>query len=330
MMPAVPRRIPPPSLAIGLVLALLAGASEQENWQRLRSMPLERRVMLAKRLEEFDRLSRDEKAEIRTLDEKLAALPPADQANYRAVLRRYHLWLETLTADQRKELSAAPLDQKMMLVERFRAEQAKDRDGGAIPLVFQLADLRGRSPFELAHLLQIWFALSPAQRAEVEKAGVRDRIPKLRELGRQVKVPAQGQLTKAQEEAVLKQMDRSITKGVLRAQLKKAESEKPILDRRRLAVNYYFLANPPRPVEAVNLFQFESAMPSWLRATFDHLPPEEAKRRLTILYRLIYPAGTEIPAPRAKPSEAPGAPARPAAPAPPAAPSAGQATPPPL
>lgn len=309
---------------IGMALVVLAGATEEENWARLRSMPTDRRVFLSHKIEEFDRLSRDERSAVRTLDEKLGSLPVSEQANYRAVLRRYHLWLQTLNADQRKALEAAPAEQRLALMSKYHSEQGRNDNGAEPPMVFQLADLRGRSPFEVAHLLQIWFALSPAQRAEIEKAEVRQRPMKLKEYGPRVKVKPEGHLTKAQVDAALKQMEKRLPpKGPLIKQLRKSENDKPGLDRRRLANNYYFLANPPKPVEPASLFRFESAMPSWIRTTFDHLPPEEAKRRLTILYRLIYPAGTEIPAAKAQPGATP---AKPSAPA--SKPAASTGTPP--
>jgi hypothetical protein len=61
-----------------------------------------------------------------------------------------------------------------------------------------------------------------------------------------------------------------------------------------LAGNYYFIENPPQKVEPSNLFRFLSALPRGLSETFTYLPPEEARRRLTILYRLVYESG-EMP-----------------------------------
>ena len=300
MSPLPGRRLAPHlhlSLWIGLTLPLLAGAGEEGNWIRLRSMPREQRVILAEKIREFDRLSRTEKAAIRTLDEKLASLPPAEQANYRAVLRRYHLWLQTLSDEERTQLTeAATPKAKLALIAKLRDQQGKDRDQGPTYLLFQLADLRGRSPFEVAQILRLWFTLTPAERAEIEKLGPRDRFKRLFELSRQAKIGPPPRLSPKDEEETAKQLDKSLqTKGWLRNQLKK-DSEKQAIDRRRLVNNYYFVANPPKPVSPANLLRFETAMPSWIRSTFDHLAPEEARRRLTILYRLIYPAGKEIPA----------------------------------
>ena len=51
-------------------------------------------------------------------------------------------------------------------------------------------------------------------------------------------------------------------------------------------------------IEEVHLERLRSlGGPNFERRTgLCHLAPEEARRRLTILYRLIYPAGKEIPA----------------------------------
>lgn len=282
---------------IGLALPVLAGAGEDENWQRLRSIPREQRVILAEKVREFDRLTRTEKGAIRTLDEKLATLPPAEQAHYRAVLRRYHLWLQTLSDEERTQLAAAATPkEKLALIAKLRENQSTEVDQGPTNLLFQVADLHGRSPFEVAQILRFWFTLTPVERSEIEKLGVRDRMKRLLELSRQAKLEPIPRLSPKEEEETAKQLDKSLqTKGWLRNQLKK-DSEKQAIDRRRLVNNYYFVANPPKPVNPTNLLRFETAMPSWIRSTFDHLAPEEARRRLTILYRLIYPADKEIPA----------------------------------
>lgn len=297
-MSTLPGRRLAPHLVIGLALSLLAGAGadEDENWQRLRSMPREQRVVLDKKIREFDSLNRDEKAAVRALDDKLGALPAAERSNYRAVLRRYHLWLQTLSDDQRAQLTgAATHKEKLALMARFRDEQGGGTDSGSTALLFQLADLHGRSPFEVAQMLQFWFALGPDGRSEIDKLGVRDRMKRLFELSQKAKHGPIPQLSKKDEATTSEQLDKSLqTKGWLRNQLKK-DSESQAIDRRRLVNNYYFVANPPKPVTSANLLRFETAMPAWIRMTFDHLTPEEARRRLTILYRLIYPAG-EIPA----------------------------------
>lgn len=348
-MPTAARNLltPLPLLLVLLAAIGLAGAGDDEepdgggesettinqqdvNWRRLSAMPLEQRRNLAEKLESFDRLSRAEKTAIRALDAKVNELPTADRANYHAVLRHYHLWLQSLPPEQRNEILAAPPSQRMSLVSKLRSQERTNAEAvaEATPLMFQLADLRGRSPFEVAHLLEVWFKLTPAQRTEVERMRPPERQKRLNELGRQIKVRPLGRLDSAEAEGTLKQLERNPQlKGWLRTQLKKAGTDQRMLDRQRLANNYHFILKPPRPVEASNLLRFETAMPSWLRASFDHLPPEEARRRLTILYRLIYPPPQEIPQGLA-PASTPAPAARPA-PTRPAA-SAGPNVPPPI
>ena len=55
-----------------------------------------------------------------------------------------------------------------------------------------------------------------------------------------------------------------------------------------LAGNYFWIENPPEKVEPSNLFRFLSALPKGISESITYLPPEEARRRLTILYRLLY------------------------------------------
>jgi hypothetical protein len=98
---------------------------------------------------------------------------------------------------------------------------------------------------------------------------------------------------------------------------KKALTTAPLVDPlHQLSESLYFAQNPPQAVAAENLALFESQVPGWLRATLDPLPPDDARRRLTILYRQIYPPGQEIPPPprpspeatKAKPAPRPAAP----------------------
>jgi len=301
-----------PHLFIGLTLPLLAGAGEGDNWQRLRAMPREQRVVLDQKIREFDRLSRSQQAALRTLDEKIAALPPAEQSNYRAVLRRYHLWFQTLSEDQQNQLAqAATTKEKLALMAKLRRAHGPESDHSPTHLLFQLADLQGRSPFEVAQLLRVWTTLSAKEQGEIEKLGGRDRLQRLAELARQAKLEPIPPLAPKDEAATAELLEKDLqTKGWLRHQLKK-DTEKQTIDRRRLVNNYYFVVNPPKPVSSSNLLRFESTMPSWIRNSFDHLAPEEARRRLTILYRLIYPGDKEIT------NAGPGA----TAPAPPSAPA---------
>src|SRR5436305_8145013 len=63
----------------------------------------------------------------------------------------------------------------------------------------------------------------------------------------------------------------------------------------RSAVNLYYLNQPPpRGVDPQRLTQFLGAMPPWIRAAFNAYPADEARRRLTLVYRLVFPYPNEF------------------------------------
>src|SRR3954466_2761645 len=100
-----------PALALVGALPLPGSAPIAEapdGWTRLGAMPPELRSHLANQLKAFDLLSRDEKDSVRALDRKIAAEPEENRAAYYGVLRRYHLWVQSLPEAQRNELNAAP------------------------------------------------------------------------------------------------------------------------------------------------------------------------------------------------------------------------------
>src|SRR5207249_3597766 len=103
-------------------------------------------------------------------------------------------------------------------------------------------------------------------------------------------------ISKAEEEALLAKIEANPQlKNWLNTPLKKADPTKHEKMKRRIAAHYYFLEKPPAAVDPSHLMRFQAALPPWSRGEFDHLPPEEARRRLTILYRLIFPAPGEMP-----------------------------------
>jgi hypothetical protein len=78
---------------------------------------------------------------------------------------------------------------------------------------------------------------------------------------------------------------------------------------RRHAINLYFLAKEQRePIKRVSperLDQFIASFPPWVQSAFEPYPPDEARRRLTIVYRLVFPYPNEIK-PAARVPAAPG------------------------
>ncbi len=321
------------TLLASLVLAAppSARADEAENWKRLLAMPREQRLDLARNLEAFDELPAAEKAAVRDLDAAIARLDPAVQARYRVVLRRYHVWVKGLSDERKKELAeAGSLDRKLTLVTRWHKEdRVADRRAEA-NLVLQVhpGDLGTIPPFEMANALRVWSKLDPAERARIEaltpihrrfdelrKHGLKNRqtlrfFPPADEAAMLADLQADGRVAAVFPRWVEKQQKKADGKEI---EAKRAGTENPL---HHLAESLYFIKHPPHPVREAELIRFEREVPNWLRASLDPLPPEDARRRLTILYRQIYPFPDEIPLPpKADPAKAK-APAAPPAPKP--------------
>ncbi len=56
-------------------------------------------------------------------------------------------------------------------------------------------------------------------------------------------------------------------------------------------------------IDPANLARFEQALPPWAWESIDFMPPDAAKRRLKVLYRLVFPNGKEMPMPKAAASK---------------------------
>jgi hypothetical protein len=278
--------------------AAAAATSEEENANRLRSMPREERVALLEKLNEFEALGPTEKAAIRALNERITRLPAEEQANYWSVLRSYHHWVRGLSEEQRNELNAVPVNERMKLVTKLRAQERTTSRASHLPLVVQVLDFASMTPVEMAHRIKAWLELTPEQRAEIEQVdSTAEQHKRLAELAQHVKMGSQVRITKSEEDEILAKIEASPQwkNSPLLNPLKKADPAKQEKVRRRIATSYHFLEKPPAAVDSSHLMRFEAALPSWYRGQFDHLPPEEARRRLTILYRLIYPVPGEMP-----------------------------------
>jgi hypothetical protein len=320
---SIPRRPVITFLAVLGVLTLPAPGppADDSNWERLRSMPLEQRNHLSDQLKTFDGLDRVEKAAVRALDRKIADEQEDNRAVYYAVLRRYHLWVRSLTDEQQRKLSEAPPEQRMALVSKIRAEQRASSPPE--PSIYNYADFGGASPFELATRIKAWLSLTDAEKDEISKlSDTAKRTERLNELARKVKSirrPSKEELDAIYDNA-LKSGRFPFLKKVEEAKKKeKVEEAKKKNIRHRFQDNYYFVEHPPQKVHPEKLLQFERALPAWFRPGFDSLPPEEARRRLTILYRLVFGSG-EMPAAKPKPAAPASAPAPGPAPAPKPAP----------
>ena len=337
----------------GIVSGADAWADQAANLRRLGAMPLEQRRALAQNLVRFDAMGSADREAIRAVDRELAGQPELDRARYLAVLRRYHLWLQRLPKEKHDAINAAPPQERMALVTKFRAEELVSDVRRRTPLFLQVVDLGDMSPFDVAQWLKIWFMLTPSER---EKYNRGPRLPgpwRLRFLdsldpSRKID-PPEGQFTKEEEESLVREMMKKpefryglpddiismLFSGMNPEASGDAEARKiegrpdfrdrpppsgrngggriAFLNRRRadivhcLAGNYHFIVNSPVKVEPRYLFRFLSTLPKGISESFTYLPPEEARRRLTILYRLIYPFPGEMD-PSGNTSNPPGAP----------------------
>ncbi len=275
-----------------------AADADAENWNRLRSMPREQRLALWEKLKQFDALGPAEKSAIQSLSARIAQLPLAEQANYWSVLSRYHHWVKGLSEEQRNELNALSPSERMKLVTKLRAQERTTSNTRTVPLFLQVIDFAAMSPFETAHRIKAWLELTPEKRTEIEAMPLQeDQQKRLAELAQHVRLASSSRIAKPEEDALLAKIDNHplLKSWLSNPEKKKADSTKYEKAKRRIAANYYFLQNPPAAVEPAQLMRFEAALPPWYRGEFDHLPAEEARRRLTILYRLIYPFPSDMP-----------------------------------
>ena len=321
-MPCRTRRFPP--LLLGLVALGAAPGDDQDNLRQLQSMPRERRAALAENLERFDKLSPAEQAAILQIDAGLARKDPVERARYRALLRRYHAWLNGLTEDQKAQLeSAESVEAKLDLAVKIRRDQ--EEDGVATgPRLFGIrtGDFGVIGPHEMAHLLRIWKLLTPAKKVEIGRLTPRNRL--FREVHSQGK--SVGVTFQPFPAAELKKYDARLDAsdafkkqlGALARQVEPARKSADTPARPdavprwvdlRFAEFLYFEDHKPASVSQANLERFASSAPEWLREMIDPLSPDDARAYLTIVYRLLYPEPNEMPVdPRAPKATAPPSP----------------------
>jgi hypothetical protein len=326
------------TLAAALVASSAAAGEGDNNWSRLSAMPREQRAHLTENLERFDALPASERADIRELDAAIARLDPAVRARYRVVLRRYHVWVKGLDDDRKKQLAqAGSAREKLDLVTQWKRAEVQADSRAKANLIFGLhpGDLGAIPPYEIASALRVWFELSPQEKKRIESIErLPFRISALMNMGQNParKIPMQ-RFDPAIEQGLVDRLEADEkAKMVFPKQFFRAKKEEPAPNAdpvqaakkaerlntfnpvHHLAESLYFSEHPPAAVTTENLALFETRIPNWLRASLDPLPPEDARRRLTILYRQIYPPGSEIPPPpkpdpakaKASPSQKPG------------------------
>jgi hypothetical protein len=287
------------------VVLIAAATDGDRNWARIRSMPLEQRTKLLENLRRFDlELSPDRQEAIRDLDRRLAALDASSQSQYLAVLRRYHNWLNGLPEHRREEiLSKAPAE-RMAQVQKLAVEHAVPKV--QTPQLLRIAELGEYSPFELASIYKICQRAEPAALAKVEKVaqGPRRREALFR-LGEVKGIPRETVPPQFDEEHWVSMVERQwknrpafLLEELLKKRADEVIRKKQELRRKeilhRQAINLYYDNTNARPVDPERLAQFARALPAWVRATLDHYPPDEARRRVSNAYRLVFPYPDEI------------------------------------
>lgn len=318
------QRPPSPLLRRLLCLSLLAipspsRADEAENRERLRDMPLSRREDLLKNLDRFRALPGAERTAIRDLDRRIAEEDPTVRARHLSVLRRYHLWLATLTDAQRTALQNASADEKLALLGDYlkaapKVDTVPIRNESKIWT--QLSSLSPVLLIDQAHWIHIWLNLTPAQREQVNRKGLAEagRYRLLDQFARENSIADERPAIRREEtEAVLQKIQS-------RPRLKKTyDQSKPAAKRAmtgRLNERRYLVQHLSSRVDHAHLDQFVKALPPWMLNSVDSLPPDAAALRMRVLYRMLFPEGTEMTvAPPPKP-----APKSPAAPPPPTTP----------
>ncbi len=302
-------------LGLSTLLAPAPSSDGPDNWQRLHAMPPELRNQLADQLKAFDLLDRGEKEGVRALDQKIGAEPEENRLLYYGVLQRYHAWVQSLTETQRNELSAAPPETRWALVTKIVADRKTKSAEKFEPSVFHYADFGGVSPFELAERIKAWMVMTDEEKAEVNKLDPADRMKRMSRFVQDKKTHLKRPEPAKLDAAYKRALDSGRFPFLKKAEESK-DAKKQANIKRRFVDNYFYVENPPSKVSPENLLRFERSLPAWIRGGFDTLPPDEARRRLAILYRLVYPSG-EIGAATAKvsttkPAEAAPVPAPPA------------------
>ena len=165
------------------------------------------------------------------------------------------------------------------------------------------------SPFEVASAYRIWQVLNANQRARVEQAKQENvRRERLFTIGGNLKnaIPRETRPDDFDEEkwiglARVQRPNLIPEKAAANIKLDDAVRKREAVRHeifKRQAINLYVSraeGRPEfRPVTPDRLAQFLSALPAWIQTSFDPLPPDEARRRLTVAYRLVFPPPEEI------------------------------------
>jgi hypothetical protein len=241
------------------------------------------------------------------LDRRVGELRPQERDRYLAVLRRYHDSHNALPEDRQDELDAQSAGERMALVGKLA--RAHPVPNLMTPQVLRVAEVGELSPFELASIYRIWHALPEAQRALVDRAPMgRGRREMLFRKGSSLKtpVPRETKPPDYDEEKWIGQVEtywRTTQPALLVEEPAKTKLDEPAKTKqeihrrevvRRQAINLYLVRTEVHPVDPERLARFVSALPTWAQTALDSDAPDEARRRLTFAYRLVFPHPDEI------------------------------------
>ncbi|MHB1559478.1 MAG: hypothetical protein ACYC61_18680, partial [Isosphaeraceae bacterium] len=182
------------------------------------------------------------------------------------------------------------------------------------------------SPFELASAYRIWRVLNPTQRGRLDRMNEIGRHEALLAMGGRQNPPIPREtipddfneakwLSSVQaylrgvrplllpDEAERKRLEEGARRKAelldapARKRLEDAVRRKDAVRRRILrhqAINLYLVRSVPKSVDSQRLALFIAALPAWIQSSLDALPPDEARKRLTLAYRLVFPHPQEI------------------------------------
>jgi hypothetical protein len=287
-----------PAISALATMLVAATVDPSGNWDRLGALPPEARQRLVENLQKFDVLySAEQQRARRDLDRRINELDQAQQVQYRATARRYHNWLESLPETKQDELKAKPPGERMDLIKKLVKVYPVPR--ASTPRFLQFVDVGDYSPFELAAVYGTWRSMSDAERQQVERMQPGPR--RKRFLGKEgaKKISAEYAREEFDEAKWVRELETFAENqriAFFLLELKTGEDGHPHEVLRRQAINFHFLQEKhhPKPVDPDRLDDFLSSFPPWLRSRFDHHSPDEARRRLTVVYRLVFPPGHEI------------------------------------
>jgi hypothetical protein len=283
---------------LALATILVAATIEPDgNWGRLRALPQEERQRLVENLRKFDLVySPEQQQALRELDRQINELDPARQAQYLAALRRYHNWLNQLPETKQDGLKDKAASERMGLVRKLLADYPVPK---AITSPFlRMVDAGEDSPFELAAMYRIWQKLKPDERRQVAQI---QQDPRRREtlfkLGEKYDIPREvlpegfDEAKWAEEFEAFAKKSRPVL--LLEKMEKKQDARRAEIVRRHMINHHFQTVDRPKAVAVDRLAEFLEAFPPWLKSRFDHYPPDEARRRLTVVYKLVFPPGPQ-------------------------------------